>query len=82
MPSPSALWPDGHIVVEQAWPNKGRAYTTIRRQYEIVSAAPRPKNGSGRLRGSQCIEQMREIFRRPTLEAEFLAGGRMLETQY
>ena len=22
---PSALWPDGHIVVEQAWPKKGRA---------------------------------------------------------
>jgi hypothetical protein len=42
-PSPSALWPDGHIVVEQAWPKKGRRYEGIRRQYEIVSASLRPK---------------------------------------
>jgi hypothetical protein len=43
-PSPSALWPGGHIVVEQAWPNKGRACAAIRHNYEIVSVSLPPKN--------------------------------------
>src|SRR5271155_2657533 len=44
--SPSALGPVRRIVVEQAWPKKGRAYTLIRRRYEIVSPAlPHEKGG-------------------------------------
>jgi len=31
--------PEDGIVVEQAWPKKGRAYTLIRYRHEIVSAA-------------------------------------------
>src|ERR1700677_2355115 len=38
-PSPSALGPVWYIVVEQAWPKKGRAYRLIRWAYEIVSTA-------------------------------------------